>query len=303
MRRPTAPAGRREHRARGDDGMTLVELMVAMTLLIVLLTIVTVSLSAYLTTSTNVLSSYRSTDELLPTSVIIQRLIRSEVEPAPTPAASVAVPHPTPTPGFALTSTSPYSSPPIATQPGVSPAQPTVAWSPSTVPMSVNSMSFYANVGDPNGPAEIVMAETANPYPCSGCTFPTSTFTVTQISAAAGTCPGVSSGSACSYPSTSPTKQILSIPDVVNGTTAAPIFTYTLFHAGIPETVATANIAALNSTGCTGSANLTTSCPADDLQSVAVDLRIHIRGTPTAENEFTVFRLSSSSYLYSPLVG
>ena len=147
------------------------------------------------------------------------------------------------------------------------------------------------------------MAETANPYPCSGCTFPTSTFTVTQISAAPGTCPGVSSGTACSYPTSSPSKQVLSIPDVVNGTAAAPIFTYTLFDGGTPETVATANIPALNTTGCTGSTDLTTTCPAADIQSVTVDLRIHIRGTPAAENRFTVFRLSSSSYLYSPLVG
>jgi len=283
----------RDARRRGDSGMTLVELMVAMTLLIVLLTLVVITLSAYLSSSTTVLSSYSSTDSLLPSSVIIQRLIRSEVEPAPTPQPNVNNLYPTPTPAFAIVSASPYTTPPVATQPGVTPVAPTVYPSASTLAQSSTAMSFYANIGDPNGPAEIIMALSATANPCSGCSFTPHTFTITQIQAEAGT---------CQYPSTAVTKQIFSLSDVVN--TTAPLFTYSLYNSGTPQAVTNfATTAGAFNGGCTGSANLTATCPGDDVQSVAVDLQVESKGSPQAENKFTVFRLSSSSYLYTALVG
>jgi hypothetical protein len=36
---------------------------------------------------------------------------------------------------------------------------------------------------------------------------------------------------------------------------------------------------------------------------VGVDLQVDVQGTPIQENAFVVYRLSSASYLYSPLVG
>ena len=44
-------------------------------------------------------------------------------------------------------------------------------------------------------------------------------------------------------------------------------------------------------------------CPPDMIQSVGVDLQVDVPGTPVQENAFLVYRLSSSSYLFSPLVG
>ena len=39
------------------------------------------------------------------------------------------------------------------------------------------------------------------------------------------------------------------------------------------------------------------------IQSVGIDLEVQSAGSPVQENAFTVYRLSSSSYLYSTLVG
>jgi hypothetical protein len=44
-------------------------------------------------------------------------------------------------------------------------------------------------------------------------------------------------------------------------------------------------------------------CPADMIQSVGVDLEVQSPGSPFQENAYTVYRLSSSSYLYNTLVG
>jgi hypothetical protein len=39
------------------------------------------------------------------------------------------------------------------------------------------------------------------------------------------------------------------------------------------------------------------------IQSVGVDLEVQVPGSAIQENAYTVYRLSSSSYLYSTLVG
>jgi hypothetical protein len=44
-------------------------------------------------------------------------------------------------------------------------------------------------------------------------------------------------------------------------------------------------------------------CPPDMIQSVGVDLEVQVPGSAIQENAYTVYRLSSSSYLYSTLVG
>jgi len=44
-------------------------------------------------------------------------------------------------------------------------------------------------------------------------------------------------------------------------------------------------------------------CPADTIQSIRVDLEVQTQGSPMQENSFLVYRLSSASALYSPLVG
>ncbi len=136
----------------GDEGLTLVELMVAFACLIILITLAASALTTYLTAGTTVISSYSATDTLLPSSITIQRLIRSEVEPGPTLASGGTYPCGgvnVPCPAFLTGSVGTYST------------------------------TFYANIGDPNGPAKIVMSE-STPTTCGNCKFYTSVFTVMQ---------------------------------------------------------------------------------------------------------------------------
>ena len=91
--------------------------------LMVLFTVVAVTLSGYLTISNQVIGSYNTNDQIFPTSIIIQRMLRSQVEPAPTPTASNQVTSPmcpvlnAPCPPFSLGN------------------------------VSTTSVTFYANVG------------------------------------------------------------------------------------------------------------------------------------------------------------
>ncbi len=201
------------------------------------------------------------------------------------------------------------------------------------------SLTFFANIGDNNGPAEIVMAETT-PTKCSGCKFPTATFTVTQYQATPSSCPlTAGSNNLCTW--TGKVTRLVSINNVVNGLTlnaggtpvlsATPIFTYNTLDldptnetpplpavyvptAGgaastTPATLPT-GILANFATGTCGAPTLNAEglpiaslCPADIIQSVHVDLEVQVQGSPMQENAFTVYRLSSSSFLYSILVG
>jgi type II secretory pathway pseudopilin PulG len=278
---------RREARRPGgreEDGFTLVELLVAFTALVVLITVVGTAITTYLNVANNVISSYNATDQLLPSSVIIQRLIRNEVEPSPTTSATSAV-CPTanaPCPPFLLgTSSTAYST------------------------------AFYANVGDPNGPAKIVMSSSA-PAKCTTCTFYTSTFTVTEYHANAyssgnpnGSCPLAANNNlsgTCTWSSNGTI--LVDVLGVVNGQASLhdpnlPIFTYNTLN---PSTsVYTPNTPV--SSFATGTCTSVSACPADNVQSVEVDLEVDVPGTPIQANDFIVYRLSSFSYLYSPLVG
>ena len=80
----------RRHQGFDEQGLTLVELLVAFAALIVLLTLVGTTLSTYVNAGTTVTSTYAATDQILPSSIIIQRLLRSQVEPAPTLTTTVA---------------------------------------------------------------------------------------------------------------------------------------------------------------------------------------------------------------------
>ena len=289
--------------------MTLVELLVAFTALMVLMTVVGNVLTTYLNAGTTVTSSYSATDQLLPSSIIIQRLIRSEVQPAPTPTTTVTTG--LPAGGYCVN--------PAANVP-----------CPAFVPSAVGSYSttFYANVGDPNGPAKIVMAET--PVTCTGCKVQSAQFTVTQIPADASTCPipPVAATKVCTWSTGG--KRLVTVNNVVNGLTptaggspvlTTPIFTYntldpysavyvptaggtpsatpTSLPTGILPGFASCAAPTTNASGIPTSSN----CLADTVQSIRVDLQVQVQGSAMHENAFTVYRLSSSSFLYSSLVG
>jgi hypothetical protein len=82
-----------------------------------------------------------------------------------------------------------------------------------------NSATFYANTGLANGPAKVVVAVTTD---ASG----NRTFQLNVFAPTAGTCPGVSSGTACAY--TTSTQSFLLINSLTDGTGGSPVFTYTL---------------------------------------------------------------------------
>jgi hypothetical protein len=246
----------------GDDGLTLIELLVAFTAMLVLFGIIGTVITVYLSTATTVVSTYNNVDQILPGTTTIQRLIRSQVEPAPVNGSGV------PAPPFVTSS------------------------------VGTTSVTFYANIGDANGPAKIVMAS-GTPTKCSNCRFYTSIFTVTQYPANSGTCPGVSNGTACTWSSTG--RVLVNIYNVVNGQAnlpdpTTPIFTYNTYVTS--TSVYSPNVATSVFSSCTAS-----SCPGDNIQSVGVDLEVQTQGAPIQESYFVVYRLSSYSYLYSPLVG
>jgi hypothetical protein len=315
-RRTARRHARREARrdGRDDSGLTLVELLVSFSVLSILLALVATSLSTYLTAGNTVLSSYNAIDSLLPTSVTIQRLVRSEVEPAPTPVLATQV-------------ASPMC--PLLN----APCPPFVVATGSTPASTASTATFYANVGAVrnssgalanNGPAKIVMsASTPGPSGCTARTC-TSDFTVTQQGPDPSSCPTSATDTKhCTY-TTMPVATLVDLKNVINGVAgtnlkyaSTPIFTYNTLDPYSAAYVAGVNYAP-NYTGlfltsaCLAptvvtvngvSTTTASNCPADNIESVGVDLMVRVSATAMQENSFVVYRLSSTSNLYTPPVG
>jgi hypothetical protein len=270
--------------------MTLVELLIASTLVIVLGTVVALTMNVLNTVSSSINAQYQEYDQSLPALAPLQTLLRAEVEPAP-PVSGV------PTPGFGLggiTTTPPF-------------------------PVGNNNLTFYANIGTaynnvtsalpPNttggtgGPAEIVAQEldaTGAPVTSSSTCSTTSlcSFQVTQylpiINNAAcqglgfpsgtlcSTCPvtGMPSTNVCQYPTAG--KLIVNVSGLTNNPATQPIFTYNLLD---PATGLGVNWANLTTTqllamdSCTGAT--AAACPADYIQSVGIELMVSRKGAGT----------------------
>jgi hypothetical protein len=285
---------------RDDSGLSLVELMIASLLMVTVGTLVSLSLDTFLNVSNIVHSSYANTQQILPVSTNIQRLIRSEVEPGPIQSG-------VPSPPFAV-----LGVPPTLVG-GILPTLPTPL-------ISSTSMTFYANVGVAGRPAQVVASLTGT------------TFTVTDQLADANTCPSTTNPSwTCTFKN-NPPKRVASITNVVNwtyppstGTTTTttpptpqtPVFSYIVLLAGgttqcaVPPVApvptacnAVGSIAATFGSGtCRGTGD---ACYADEVQGVEVNLYIKSPGSRSlqpAEDDTIVYRLSSTSYLYSPTVG
>jgi hypothetical protein len=263
---------RRRMNERDDAGLTLIELLVSAILFVTVGTLVTVSLDTFLNVSNVVHTSYANTQQILPVSTNVQRVIRSEVEPAPPTSTGAPVP-------------------------------PFVVGAVSTT-----SVTFYANVGVAGRPAKVVAGLTTG----NGTPSPTgTTFSVTDTLADAGSCPlSVSSTATCTF-NNNPSKRVASITNVINSTwpsqgSPTPVFTYTLLNnLGVQTTVAGSSVASTFGT-CTYSLNLVATCPYDTVQGVEIDLVIRAPGSKLlapAEDDTIVYRLSATSYLYSPTVG
>jgi prepilin-type N-terminal cleavage/methylation domain-containing protein len=312
-----------EHRRRDDEGMTLMELMVTSTILVVVLGLVFISMDLINTISTGVSNQYQEFNQVIPAMTPFRSLLSAEVEPAPPNGAGA------PTPPFAT--------------------------------IGNFSMTFYANVGTgfqnittcPSGqsctsggttagPAKIVLAELdANGNPATACSaqFPCSLQmrmylpVVGVVAPGVSTCPGVSpTGTACQYDPNS-YRLLANVQNVVNdpsqvdgnGAPTQPLFTYTLFDTTYDQTIQLSPLEVQQQTitGLTSSSTYTTpyptdsqsltacqsasasanyptlavSCPADAVQSVSVDLQVAKPGTGlngTVEDNLTAYRYAES---------
>ncbi len=293
VRRRTGPVERRARdlRSRGahrnDEGVTLVELMIASSLLIMLLTIVLVTLTVFINLSGSVTAQYQEFDQLIPATTALQQLIRAEVEPAPATGTGA------PTPAFAS--------------------------------VGNFSLTFYSNVGDEYGPAKIVAAEVTPsggvPTTCSLtaiCDFQVQEFLpLTAGTPARSQCPvttyGV--GTACTYGAAN--KLVTNVigvtnnPNSVNGP-IMPIFNYTVFDApnnfnvsltaaqvqnnpittisfagdagwnGLnPPNIATCGPPVLPVSPATTGTPAAVACPADAIQSIGIHLIVNRKGADT----------------------
>jgi type II secretory pathway pseudopilin PulG len=170
--------------ARGHDdehGFTSVELIVAMSIMALIMVITLPIVSTVFAVSNGVKASYATVNQVLPATTVLERLIRSAASPTPAlgfdSTTEQWVPqNPTvggiPTPPFAPRTLPVQSSPPEYQTPSNGPFV-----------MSANSMSFYSNTGDPNGPEYIQATTTA----IAGST--SYRFKVTATPATAGSCP------------------------------------------------------------------------------------------------------------------
>jgi type II secretory pathway pseudopilin PulG len=330
---------RRRLGERDDAGMTLTELLVSAILFVTVGTLVSVSLDTFLNVSNQVHSSYANTQQILPVSTSIQRLVRTQVEPGPQYVNSHLSGNPlVPLPPFlvgtcacttngtttltsaALFTNGAYVAGMLISGTNITPLTYVVSVnSTSSITMSqaatgsgtqnltfnaetATSATFYANVGVAGQPARVFAGLTT----ANGTPSPTgTTFTVTDTLADAGSCPlSVSSTATCTF-NNNPAKRVASITNVVNSTYATlpataptPVFTYTILNAAGSQVPPPANFAS-----CAGIGDL---CPADEVQGVEIDLFIKSPGSKSltpAEDDTIVYRLSSSSYLYSPTVG
>ncbi len=251
-------------RAKPDDqGYTLVELGMAMFLLSILLTMTIIIVSTLTSATLFVNNTYVNENQLLPISTTFQSFIRDAVSPAPPLASGQTVP-----PFGVYNSTTPYAATTTYGTPAV------------TIPtLTDTSLVLYSNIGDVNGP-ELVMAQLTG-----------TTFTVKVAKAQANSCPGVSSGTKCTYGQ--PTN-LLTVLNVVNPSTT-PIFTYYLQSTGLVAAPSAPTFA-----NCT-----LTLCPAGNIKDVGVDLMVN--GNPGKDSQATeqnvTYELSTTSQTYDAAVG
>lgn len=291
---------------RGEEGFTLLEVMIVLIVLGVLLVITIPVVSTLEQTTSRVTNTYTSLNGQLELSTTLQRLLRAAVAPAP-PLAGKA--------------------------PGTGNRTPFVPGE-----LTPTSMSFYANVGTTNGPVEVT-AQCApitptHAYLCAA----TSRFTVTMIRPNAGSCPTIeTSTKTCTYPTASGSRLLVSITHIQNGTDAKPLFVYSygiqpalgtplsvttvcVTTTALPATCTGSDATTLDSTSCaaptTNATDPYAKCPVGAVDDVVYDLQINVRTTRLHRTRTTplnggyqvedatgTFVLSATSVLFDPAVG
>ena len=284
--------GRRQLDA-GEEGFTLVEMAVSVALTGTLLAIVLVVFTTFAKVENSTFSSYNELNQLTPVGTSFQRLLRTAVSPATAGAAAA------PIPPFGIYATGHLKA---------------------TTPITATSLTFFSNTGTTNGPELVRATLTCPTQPTTACPtttrtlpvtgHPTGVFQVTQTSPQPTTCPGLGTRpttTQCNW--TKPTrswapapKKVLTVRDVfVTGT--RPVFAY---HLQPPlDTPAPTGYGTPASLGATPFSSCTaTRCPADMVQSVTVDIEVHVIGSRNkVESQTVTYELSTVSQTYSPAVG
>ncbi len=297
---PLPPAVRQRHQTADDSGMTLVELMIASTLLIVLLTAVMITMNMLNTVNSSVQAQYQEYDQALPALAPLQNLLRAEVEPGPYKTVS-----------------------------GVDRLQ------AGFESVGNFSLTFYSDIGTAynnvtsgidytgapttylgGGPAKIVAQEldangnvVTSATTCSTsslCSFQVKQY-LPLITAGVSQCPisgqvaqSAGNPSTCAYSGSY--KLLVNVLGVVNNPALAPtsaptqpIFTYNIFN---PTTGTGSNLTSAQvQTGITCTGTTVATCPADFIQSVGVELMVAKKGAGTngtVDEQTIVYRYAQS---------
>lgn len=284
---------------QGDDGFSLVELMVVLLALSVLLVISIPVVTTVFQTSSRIDQTYTNINDQLLLSTNLQRLLRAAVAPG-----------------------SSYDG---ATQ---------TATNPPVTPFEIGhitptSLTFYANTGTANGPGEVTASCTQTLTHTTLCA-PTATFTLTLIPAKATSCPQNETTTThhCTWPTAS-AHLLVQVAHVTNsdGSTPQPLFTYaygskTVCSDGLPAGICTGtDSTTFSSSHCSVDLSNPTgapfaTCPAGEINEVFYVLKFDVKVTPHTKAKSTAqyggyvaktvsgtFVMSSTSVLYSPAVG
>lgn len=269
--RPTALA-ERLRRPECELGFTLVEVLISMTILLVIITISMTVMSTFFSNASQINGAYQGFDEVIPSTTSMQQYIITMVEPT-NPAVSAG--GYIPVPPFAY-------NPPVGTA-GNNPAL------PAGYQLDPNSATFTSNTGDPNGPAQINVTTTANAPPKAG-NPQTYTLQVTVTPADPGTCPGVTTGTQCTWGVSTKTKIVFTVSDLVNGSTNStpPVLQYTtnISSGTIPYSTLSGSawMEAFGPNTCLSQGN----CPADQVASVTISIQIQLPGGLSTVYQTTV---------------
>ncbi|HUY67636.1 MAG TPA: prepilin-type N-terminal cleavage/methylation domain-containing protein [Acidimicrobiales bacterium] len=271
----------RRSRGYSDEGMTLVEVLVAMGVFMILMTFTATMINNFYGNSSKVQNSYSAFTQVLPASTAIEQFFRTIVEPAPSNGGQPV----------------PAVSP---TGPGGTSACPTTNFY-----LGPNCIQFTSNQGNANGPSLVTATTTANTTPAG-----TYTLTMTVQDPTAHTCPGSStnpnfvspytSATRCQY-AASATRRVLQITNLTNGspTATSPVFQYTLGTSTSPVPYSTAAgsswVTNFGATSCTAA-----SCPVATIQTLTLDIEAQTaNGFPASYQT----QISTLSPLYSSFVG
>jgi prepilin-type N-terminal cleavage/methylation domain-containing protein len=319
------------HRDRGDDGMTLVEVLVTTTVLVVLLGMVLVSMNLIDTIDSSVTSQYQEYDQVIPALSPIRSLVAAEVESAPVSSSDV------PTAAF------------LSPTPGQFPLGNFYAMWTANIGTEFGNVVGESGVNCTScsaGPAEIVAEEldgSGNPVvstqsptgntsctPAAPCSFQVRMY-LPQVTQGVSSCPvtiGGTSGGSCSYNLSGSYRLIANIADVVNSPSTVdtsynptqPIFSYSLVDPIATTSVYVLTAGEVNQQTLTGYGSLSTctgmgtlasgsgsaSCPLDDVQSVAIHLIVNKTGSGTTstngevENQIIDYRYPEAQTSNAP---